>query len=51
MPPVKRNSADLSLRSSVERDFQALVQEGQFAQALRQNVVAVFVTVKMEGSG
>ena len=26
-----------------QRDFQALVQEGQLAQALRQNVVAVFM--------
>ena len=36
----------------VERDFQALVQEGEFAQALRQNFVAVFMVVsKIEGSG
>ena len=41
MPPVKRNSVFLSGALVFERDFQALVQEGQFAQALRKRVVAV----------
>ena len=36
----------------VQRDFQALVQEGELAQALRQNVVAVDCDLsKMLGSG
>jgi len=34
-----------------ERDFQALVEKRKLAQALRQNVVAVFVVSKIEGSG
>ena len=34
-----------------QRDFQALVQEGELAQALRQNVVAVFVALENRGIG
>jgi hypothetical protein len=34
-----------------ERDFQAFVQEGELAQPLRQNVVAVLVVLKNRGIG
>ncbi len=35
----------------LQRDLQALVEEGQLAEALRQDVVAVDVLSKMPGSG
>jgi len=41
MPPVKRNSAVFFRTFVGEGDLQAFVQEGQFAQALRQRIEAV----------